>query len=256
MNQVIAWIVSLMTSVAPLGRPQYIPEAKESVEEMAARYDSIAQDAIEVVFDPNEKPVFSGPYARIKTLEVMLATSFFESGWRKDVDFGEGKHSKGDGGGSWCLNQINLGPLSKTSKYEGTPKRIIVTSGGGILFTDHRSEEGWSGVDLVTDRKKCFYAALAVMRSSFAACRSYPLNERLRQYASGKCENGAIESRRRMGLAMRWMTVKVPTFKDADVMAWRTPEEAPPQRDFVSPLLVSEFKPQIQSGELHGPFIR
>lgn len=221
MELVIAWILSLMTAVAPMGRPQYIPEARETLEEAQERYESIARDAIEVVYDSSEKPLFSGDTARIKTIDVLLAVATFESGFRKDVDYGEGKLSRGDGGKSWCLNQINLGKANAQGK---TRDRIVVTIGGGYRFTT-KADEGWGGEDLVSDRKKCFHAALAVLRSSFGSCGATSLQDKLKQYASGSCDKGETESRRRMGLALRWMTTKAPAFKDQDVLAWLSPPE-------------------------------
>lgn len=202
--------------MAPVGRKQFIPEATESTEETEARYYSIASDAMSVAYDPQEKPLFSGSHGRARTITVLLATDLYESSFRKDVDFGLGKLSKGDGGKSWCLNQINLG---KADAEGNTPYRIIVTVGGGYKFTT-KPDEGWSGTDLVQDRKKCFYAALAIIRSSFAATSSLPLEDRLKVYASGSLDKGEEASRRRMGLAMRWMTVKAPNFRDADVLQW------------------------------------
>lgn len=223
MEKVIAWIVSLIVSVAPPDRAQYIPEARETVEEANARYESIARDLVEVVYDQNESPLFPGARGRQRTITVILAAATFESSFRKDVDFGEGKFSKGDNGKSWCLNQLNLG----VADGEGvTPNRILVTTSGGYKFLPKHHEDGWTGTELVQDRRKCFRAALAVLRSSFASCRSLnlPLEDRLRVYASGDCERGSEASHRRMGLAVRWMTKKKPDFKDSDVLEWLTDE--------------------------------
>ena len=214
MDQVIAWILSLMTSVSPVGRPQYVPEAKESVEEATVRYDSIAKDVIDVVFDPNEKPLFSGAKARIKTVSVLLAVANFESGFRRDVDLGIGPRSKGDSGASWCLNQINLG---KVDLKGNTPRRIVVSIGKGFKFTKDK-DIGWSGPDLVADRKKCFRAALALMRSSFASCgNNIPLDEKLQVYGSGSCGKGILGSKRRMRLAFIWAS-RAPDLKDQAII--------------------------------------
>jgi hypothetical protein len=229
-----------MTAVAPMGRPQYIPEARETPEEAQERYESIARDAIEAVYDSSEKPLFSGETARFKTLNVLLAVATFESSFRKDVDYGEGKLSRGDGGKSWCLNQLNLGKANAQGK---TPTRIEVNIGGGYRFTT-KADEGWGGEDLVSDRKKCFHAALAVLRTSFWSCGRSPLQDKLKVYASGSCEKGETESRRRMGLALRWMQ-RAPVFKDQDVLAWLTPpevdDENPTPVTVPSDLLVSSL---------------
>jgi len=222
-----------MSTIAPPGRAQYIPEAREDKDEAVERYESIARDAIGVVYDPAEKPLFTGNFGRIKTLDVLLSVASFESGFRRDVDFGEGRSSKGDEGRSWCLNQINLGKANSEGR---TPNRIIVNFGGGYRITSNQ-EEGWGGQDLVADRKKCFHAALAVLRSSFASCGKSALQDKLRVYASGSCERGEAESRRRMSLANFWMTKKMPPFNDDDVMAWlATPEEKPQQETETAPL--------------------
>lgn len=208
--------MALMVAVAPPGRKLYIPEAQESVKEATARYESIAKDVLEVAWDPQEKPIFPGSRGRSRTAMVLLAVITFESAFRKDVDLGEGKLSKGDGGKSWCLNQINLGVGDANGN---TPNRIVVNIGGGYKFTSNPLE-GWSGQDLVQDRQKCFHAALSILRSSFLACSALPLEDRLRQYASGHCDKGEEASHRRMGLAMLWMGRKLPKFRDAEVISW------------------------------------
>jgi hypothetical protein len=241
LEQVIAWIVSLITSVAPIGQKQYIPEATESIEEAEARYNSIAFDAMSVAYDPQEKPLFSGSRGRARTVMVILAASTYESSFRRDVDLGIGKLSKGDGGKSWCLNQINLG---KADAEGNTPNRIVVTPGGGYKFTNNPTE-GWGGTDLVQDRQKCFRAALAVIRSSFAATANQPLEVRLKVYASGRLDRGEEASRRRMGLAMRWMVTKSPNFKDGEVLQWveaqREPEDQPKGIDLSLPVATPQI---------------
>jgi hypothetical protein len=166
---------------------------------------------------------------------VILAASTFESSFRRDVDLGLGKLSRGDNGKSWCLNQINLG---KADADGNTPNRIVVNIGGGYKFTNN-PDEGWSGTDLVQDRKKCFQAALAVIRSSFGATRNLPLEDRLKVYASGSVDKGEEASRRRMGLAIRWMSTKIPKFRDSEVLDWMSnPLE---DREPEGAVMVSQF---------------
>jgi hypothetical protein len=230
--------MSLMVSVAPPGRKMYIPEAQETVGEATTRYEDIAKDTAYVVWDPQEKPIFHGSRGRIRTAMVLYAVITYESGFRKDVDIGEGPMSKGDGGASWCMNQVKLG---KKDQVGNTPTRIIVNIGGGFKITT-KPNEGWSGQDLVDDRQKCFHAALAILRSSFASCSSFPIENRLNQYASGHCDQGEEKSQVRMGLALRWMARKMPKFKDEDVMAWLEEENKPTPSEFPSDpqLLVSQ----------------
>ena len=215
-----------MVSVAPPGRKLYIPEAQETVEDATSRYEEIAKDVVYVVWDENERPIFQGSRGRERTAMVLLAVATFESAFRRDVDFGVGKMSRGDGGKSWCLNQINLGKLNSNGS---TPTRIVVTLGGGYKFTEHQ-DEGWSGQDLVDDRQKCFHAALSILRSSFAACSKNPIEHRLTQYTSGACGQGEGASRIRMGLAMWWMGTKLPKFKDEEVFSWLKEDKNPEPR--------------------------
>jgi hypothetical protein len=227
-----------MFAAAPPGRKLYIPEAQETVEEATSRYEDIARDTAYVVWDPQEKPIFHGSRGRARTAIVLYAVVTFESAFRKDVDLGVGKLSKGDGGASWCLNQVNLG---KDDTAGSTPNRIVINIGGGYKLTTNPNE-GWSGQDLVEDRQKCFHAALSILRSSFAACQALPIESRLNQYASGHCDKGEEASHRRMGLALLWMGKKLPTFKDSDVMGWieedrMVPEPTPPSD---TQLLVSQ----------------
>ncbi len=209
MDIVIAWIVALIVSAAPPGRTQYFPDAKETEAETLTRYNEIARDVVEVVYDRNERPLFSGPYGRANTVTVVLAVMTYESHFRKDVDFGRGKFSKGDGGRSWGLMQVNLGA-----------RRIeLVTASPGFAFTSDPNR-GWSGEDLVRDRKKGVRAGLAILRSSFACGK--PDLEKLNAYASGKCDSGQAESKTRMGLALLWQTTRRPSFTDNDVLRWLT----------------------------------
>lgn len=206
----------MIVSVAPVDRPKHIPDAKETAAETQARYESIANDLIEVVYDVNEKPLFEGEDGRAKTVAVLLAIANFESGYRKDVDFGKGRWSKGDGGRSWCLHQLNLG----RANWQGrSPTRIVVNADGSFSFTSDKSK-GWGGEDLVADRKKCFRAALAVARNSFNICPNQGVRESLNVYTSGHCNRGHRESRRRMGLALKWMS-SFPGYKDQQVFAWK-----------------------------------
>lgn len=224
MDLVIAWLVSIIVSVAPIGRPQYVAEAKETDQETQARYESISKDLIDVVYDPSEKPLFSGPMGRAKTAEVILAIASFESGFRKDVDFGKGKFAKGDGGKSWCFMQVNLGQANANGK---TTQRISVNPDGTFAFTTDPTK-GYGGEDLVRDRKSCFRVGLAIIRTSFNSCGAgTDVKDKLKVYASGSCDKGQKESRLRMGLALRWMEQKKAPVDDAAVAALKTAPTLP-----------------------------
>jgi hypothetical protein len=223
-NLLTAWFLSIMVSFSPPGRQHFIPEAEETKEETIARYESITMDLAEVVSE--EQPLFKGSLARTKTGAVMEAVSGMESGWRKDVDFGLGKSGKGDGGKSWCLMQVNLGVAEANGK---TKLRIVVNPDGSSELTTDPTR-GWGGEDLVRDRKACFRAGLAQMRKSFNSCKGLGFKDRLRVYAGGQCDRGAVESRARMDLFARWISNRHPTFKDKDVFPYvrSTPLLDPP----------------------------
>jgi hypothetical protein len=108
---VLAWAVGLLTTMQPPKRLQnsYIKEAHESIAQTEDRYAEIAEAYLAVAFDEKEKPVFGGQQGRLRTATLELAVAYFESGFRRDVHLGQGKWSRGDGGRSWCLQQINIG---------------------------------------------------------------------------------------------------------------------------------------------------
>jgi hypothetical protein len=180
----IPWLVAVITSWAPPGRPQMTyPDATETAEEAVARYRSIASDALDVAYDESEAPLFGGAEwrARADTALMLLAVALKESGFRKDVDTGLGKMAKGDGGRSVCLMQINVGT--------GT---VPVD---GVIGT-------WGADTLLQDRKNCFRAALHLMRRSFRQCQGGS-DLRLAAYASGSCDKGHQASQNRMRAFLR-----------------------------------------------------
>ena len=195
----MAWFVTLLVSISKPGAPIFYPAAKETQEETVARYNSIVTDLTTVVTDPNEVLLFEGPQASAKTGAILLAIAANESHFRKDVDFGLGKHAKGDSGRSWCLTQVNLGVGRFILQPDG---KFTINYNGGTSV-------GWSGEDLVADRTKCFRAALAIARKSFK-CGGEKLTL-LSLYASGQCGHGVVESTMRMRLGLHWIS-KMPDF--------------------------------------------
>lgn len=213
MNLIIAWILAFIVVQAPPGRPQFITAAKETLPDATARYDSIAQDIAEVVYDTNEAPLFKGADGRIRTTGVILSIMLHESGFRKDVDNGQGALAVGDGGQSWCMMQVQLGHLNAKGH---TNQRVILDAD---MFHYAYDGSGFGGEDLVRDRKTCIRVGLHILRKSFTSCAKLPALQWLNAYASGVCEKGQVESGRRMGLALRWYTAHTPSFLDADVYA-------------------------------------
>lgn len=170
----------------------------ETPEQTQQRYEEIANDLVSVVYDPKNKPIFKGPDGRAHTAAVMLSIIFHESGFRRDVDKGE-ISGRGDYGSSWCLMQIRAGKFpSKTRPwnfiYDRPPQ-----------WGDHKEdiENGFTGQELVNNRKLCFYEGLKMIRWSYARCGQKP-GEKLKVYASGSCDKGGEASKRRIFLAERF----------------------------------------------------
>jgi hypothetical protein len=217
MEPILAWILAFMVSVAPPGRKTFYAEAQETKAEAEARYRDIAEDIVDVVYDPNTKVMFRGSNGRSRTVSIILSIMLHESGFMKNVDFGVGKYARGDQGKSWCLMQLNVGAgrtIKWNTKHDRPPRW---GDDPADIFEGHKGEE------LVNNRKLCIQEGLKVLRVSFSSCRGkgLPLNQRLRVYASGSCERGAQGSAGRMNTAIRWFQNtrdKRRLFKDSEVM--------------------------------------
>jgi hypothetical protein len=175
MNALIAYLLAAMVTWSPPSDHDYY----ESREETLDRYASIAHDIAAVALDPAEAPLFGGPQGRTQTGLLVASVAFYESGgYRRDVDLGIGKKSRGDSGRSWCLMQVNLG--------------------------DGITVESWSGRDLVNERQKCLRVGLRRMRQSFAMCQETAFIDRLSGYTKGRCTDDDDYSHRRMKRALQW----------------------------------------------------
>lgn len=213
----VAWMMGFMTKNAPPGRQTFYVEAQETKEEALVRYRGIADAIVDVVFDPKSKPLFKGASGRARSASVILAIMLYESGFMKNVDYGVGKFGRGDNGNSWCLLQVNIGS-GKTLKWntkEDRPARW--DDPPGDIFG------GYTGPELVSDRKKCVGEAYKAMRLSFTSCRAMnlPLDQKLRVYGSGNCNGAEKGSRLRMQTAIKFWDESVGqrTFKDKAIVA-------------------------------------
>lgn len=206
------WITTFIAKQAPPGRPTYFEHAKETKEEAIERHSAIADDIIEVVYNPDTKPIFSGSRGRSKTVSLLLGIMLWETGFRRDVDYGLGKYARGDQGKSWCLMQLNIG-TGRTPAWNVVENRMPTD-------TDPESDvfPGYTGPELVSERTACISEGLKVVRRSFNSCRNLPLDLKLSAYASGSCSKGGDKSRQRVGTGMRWYTNSLRTFDDADLV--------------------------------------
>lgn len=221
------WLLDRMLSWMPPGR-SYIPAAKETKEEGSDRYAEIADSMISVVYDPAEKPLFGGKYGRAKTLALIASMSWFESGYRKDVDFGLGSLGRGDNGKSWCMMQVLLGK----DGLGRSPKRVHLTQDSFKLIgkNDALWDQSLGGEHLVQSRTGCFRTGLHMARNSFRACRGLPVEDRLGVYGAGKCIAGWSKSRVRVKKAQRWLASSKPPLTDAEAMLLLHPELSGPAK--------------------------
>jgi hypothetical protein len=176
----IVAIYTMMITLMPLSTAKYTRgHAQETEAERDSRYKDIAQDVFEVLNDKAEEPLFPGVDGRLRTAALLVGVARAESGFNKDVDLGLGAYSRGDSGASWCILQINIG--------------------------QGRTVEGWSGKDLVKERKKCIRASLRAMRDSFKMCSYLPESRWLTAYAAGNCksEHGQKAAKYRYWLALK-----------------------------------------------------
>jgi len=202
--------------------PQSVVSARhidESVDEAINRYNSLISDAISVVYDENEEPLFRGDKARAKTLAVLLSTMRSESSFRRDVDFGEPPLGMGDGGRSWCLMQVRL---SQADKEGNTRVKIHLTDDYyGYTFKGQSgfNKMGFGGQDLVSDRKICIRVGLHMLRESVRVCSRLPVEDRLSLYSMGTCYDplGWEKSKNRMKRAMSWFKRNTPPL-DSEVL--------------------------------------
>lgn len=226
MNTIIAWLVSIMTTVAPpqkLASLPQLPGYEETAEEKEQRYADIAKDLYEVVYDPSFRPIYGGDKGRAVTAATVLAIAWHESGFARDVDKGpcyrgaNGKGTRCDGGMSACLMQIRIGSGTTTKAH-------------GVA--------GLTQDDLFRDRKACFRAGIKLIRNSFAACVKEGPDHRLNAYASGVCGIGHQRSKEMFAIHRRMISAKPVPVADKDFIL-AEPDPDMPKENPLS-LLVSD----------------
>jgi hypothetical protein len=175
-----AWLVGIMITAVPPGKYLEPPENVETAADARARYQAIASAAAEVALDPNERSLFPGDDGRRMTAALLLVLSMYESGWKRDVDLGIGKHDKLVRASRqyWCIMQIGV---------------------------DGKTAEGWTGPELVADRTRCFRAGLHRLQRARGYCRAQGPDAWLRMYAKGSCSDAGKTADTRMATARRWM---------------------------------------------------
>jgi hypothetical protein len=202
LQQIVVWI-SLLISSFVNKVPTAIGSSPVGTDKDPARVLSIAQDLVEVVYDPKEAPAFRGPYARAQTLVLLTTVMGYESGFQQAIEDG---NLKGDSGSSVCFGQLNIGK--------------------------GKTPEGYTQKDLVgaKNRKNCIRASLRVLRASVGSCWKYGELAALRLYGSGSCEKHIQGSADRVGTATYFRQRHKPPFTDLEVLSPK-PYVAP---DFIS----------------------
>lgn len=207
-----SWLLSAMKSWTPLEKHLI---HKETLEEVAERYESIANDAVAVAFDSEEKPIFDGPYARQRTALQMLAIARYESDYVRRIDEGNCRPNECDHGLAACIMQVHTNGLvlekdtysfarTKTAEWRAENHELIL-----------------NGKSL-RDRKMCFRVALHKIRESLAVCRSLPNEDRLGIYTGEGCVKNKInpKSRTRIEAANRYVQKNgLPLLSDEGIYA-------------------------------------
>lgn len=197
----VLWMVAAMNMMAPAHRDHLLREAQESYAQADERYLGIATAIINVAFDPAEKSIFGGPNGRSKTALFIAHKFFMESGFRRDIHTGVGRErlsasGYNDNGRSWCMGQLMLGV-----------KRVDLGNGKWTTDSADKTQEGWTGRELLEDNDKCVRATLHALQRSISACSGLPFPDRLAAYATGSCssETGQRISRSRYNsFVRRW----------------------------------------------------
>lgn len=170
------------------------------------RYAQIAWVALDVAFDPAEKPLFEGPHGRSKTALQLLAIAGFESNYRRDVQLGDKRGKAGDS----CLMQIIIVKSLRMALTPLTYKWVPANT------TD---ETALSADDIVgEDPHKCFRAGLHLVRESFQICHD------LSMYTNGQCNHEIKAKHREMRAHQHYKMHPAPvTDEEASIVDFTDP---------------------------------
>jgi len=190
MMAMAAWVFQVMIKISPIDKSIEHEHVKETYAQAEQRYHEIADAITEVTLDEDEPSLEWHDYDKKKTLALVIATAHRESGnFAREVDFGIGIEGVRDHGNSWCMMQINLPPGRRHINLDGRKYKY--------------DPNGWSGRDLVEDRKRCFKVGLHVLRAHWFQCWKNQYTHRLASYLSGSCDSNVSkeESTVRVNLA-------------------------------------------------------
>lgn len=175
------WLMSIVLSLYPAAKMH--PNDSVLQEEYKAHVGEVATDIIEVVYEPSHKSWFGGKWGRAQEAALTTIIAAEESGgFNPDIESGK---KRGDKGSSWCIMAINI----------GRGKTI----------------EGWTGPELIADRKKCIKAGVNAIQRSMNYCRKYGMLSGLSVYNTGRCIKNESISVSRVSRALWLVNKKVPT---------------------------------------------
>lgn len=198
MDFLIVWLTAAMLAWSPPSAGQMGKEAQ--------RYAEIARAALDVSFDPAEKPLFEGPHGRSKTALQILAIAGFESSYRRDVQMGTKRGKAGDS----CLMQVIIVKarmLHLSTIYGGTYEWLAAPKAGEIPPNGGITADDLVGADVHT----CFRVGLHIARESFQVCHD------LSMYTNGKC-NGEIKAKHREMRAHQHYKMHPAPVPDSDLL--------------------------------------
>jgi hypothetical protein len=183
MEPLLLWLTLTLNIMAPTDRHHYVPEAQETVVQAEARRIEIASGILTAAFNSEDRPLFGGEYGRSRTALFVVTKMYYESGFRRDVQYGLARDHDirsgfNDHGRSWCLGQIMLGV-----------QRDRLPNGTWVYTSARYTDEGWTGLELVSDTAKCATTTLHIIKKSFSTCRHLPFEQRLAAYAAGRCNS-------------------------------------------------------------------
>lgn len=175
------WLASIVFMMYP---PDRVHPGNLILQENYKRHvNEVVIDIQEVVYDRAKTPWLYGKWARAQEAALATIIAAEESGgFNLGVENGI---IRGNRGASWCLMAMNIGR--------------------------GRTMEGWSGPDLIADRKKCITAGVNAMRRSMSVCRANGVLSGLSAYDTGRCIKNERISVSRVSRAFYYISKKVPT---------------------------------------------
>jgi hypothetical protein len=69
--------------------------------------------------------------------------------------------------------------------------------------------EGWTGPELVADRRKCARAGIAILARHMSGCSALPFADRTSGYASGTCQRGVPAAQRQARIVARILRLPI-----------------------------------------------